>query len=122
MHAPSHRLTPARLAAVALAIVAACGLAWGVATAARASSSPSPGAEKVVLRVGTLQDIDSLNPFAGVTVAAYEMFHLNYDMLTGYAPDGSVRPEIADSWTTSPDGLTWTFKIHPGMKLSLIHI
>jgi peptide/nickel transport system substrate-binding protein len=44
------------------------------------------------------------------------MYHLNYDMLTGYAPDGSVRPEIADSWETSVDGLTWTFKIHPGMK------
>ena len=26
------------------------------------------------------------------------MFHLNYDMLTGYAPNGDVRPEIADSW------------------------
>ena len=116
MHALQRRLTPARIAACALAAVAACALAWGIATAASASTSPSPTAEKVILRVGTLQDIDSLNPFAGVTVAAYEMFHLNYDMLTGYAPDGSVRPEIADSWTTSPDGLTWTFKIHPGMK------
>jgi peptide/nickel transport system substrate-binding protein len=116
MRTLSRRLTPAGFATLALATLVACGLAWGVATAATASSSPSPAAEKVVLRVGTLQDIDSLNPFAGVTVAAYEMFHLNYDMLTGYAPDGTVRPEIADSWTTSPDGLTWTFKIHPGMK------
>jgi len=102
----------------ALAIIVATlliGLAGGVARAAT-SASPSPGAEKVVLRVGTLQDIDSLNPFAGVTVAAYEMFHLNYDMLTGYAADGTVRPEIADSWETSVDGLTWTFKIHPGIK------
>ena len=99
-----------------LAAVLAGGLIWGITSAAGASSSPSPGAEKVILRIGTLQDIDSLNPFAGVTVAAYEMFHLNYDMLVGYAPDGKVRPEIADSWTTSPDGLTWTFKIHPGMK------
>ena len=101
-----------------LAIIAATllvGLAGGVARAAT-SASPSPGGERIILRIGTLQDIDSLNPFAGVTVAAYEMFHLNYDMLTGYAPDGSVRPEIADSWETSVDGLTWTFKIHPGMK------
>ena len=100
---------------VVLTTALACTLAWGITTVAGASSSPSPDAEKLVLRVGTLQDIDSLNPFAGVTVAAYEMFHLNYDMLTGYAPDGSVRPEIADSWETSDDGLTWTFKIHPGM-------
>ena len=101
----------------AIAIVTATlliGLAGGVARAAT-SSSPSPGGEKLVFRVGTMQDIDSLNPFAGVTVAAYEMFHLNYDMLTGYAPNGDVRPEIADSWEASDDGLTWTFKIHPGI-------
>ncbi len=105
-----------RFELIILASITACGLIWGVAAATGASTSPSPDAEKLVLRVGTLQDIDSLNPFAGVTVAAYEMYHLNYDMLTGYAPDGSVRPEIADSWETSVDGLTWTFKIHPGMK------
>ena len=105
-----------RIGLLVCAAITAFGLIWGVAAAAGASTSPSPAADKVVFRVGTLQDIDSLNPFAGVTVAAYEMFHLNYDMLTGYAPDGSVRPEIADSWEASADGLTWTFKIHPGMK------
>jgi peptide/nickel transport system substrate-binding protein len=104
-----------RITSLALAALIGCGLIWGISTAAGASSSPSPDAEKLVLRVGTLQDIDSLNPFAGVTVAAYEMFHLNYDMLVGYAPSGDVRPEIADSWEASDDGLTWTFKIHPGM-------
>ncbi|MEI6726760.1 MAG: ABC transporter substrate-binding protein, partial [Actinomycetes bacterium] len=103
------------LACLATLVLVALVSSAPVALASGPSASPSSGG-KVVLRVGTLQDIDSLNPFAGVTVAAYEMFHLNYDMLTGYAPDGSVRPEIADSWTTSPDGLTWTFKIHPGMK------
>ena len=81
-----------RLGLLFLAAITVCGLVWGVTAMAGASTSPSPDAEKLVLRVGTLQDIDSLNPFAGVTVAAYEMFHLNYDMLTGYAPDGSVRP------------------------------
>jgi peptide/nickel transport system substrate-binding protein len=104
-----------RIGLLVLAAITGCSLAWGITATAGASSSPSPAAEKVVFRVGTMQDIDSLNPFAGVTVAAYEMFHLNYDMLTGFAADGSVRPEIADSWESSEDGLTWTFKIHPGI-------
>jgi peptide/nickel transport system substrate-binding protein len=104
-----------RVGLLVLTAITACGLIWGITSMAGASSSPSPAAEKLVLRVGMLQDIDSLNPFAGVTVAAYEMFHLNYDMLTGYAPNGDVRPEIADSWEASEDGLTWTFKIHPGI-------
>jgi peptide/nickel transport system substrate-binding protein len=100
------------LISVAVAILLAA--AGGVAVAAT-SPSPSPTAEKIVLRVGTLQDVDNLNPFSIVTVSGFEYLHLQYDLLTGYAPNGDVRPELADSWTTSPDGLTWTFKIHPGV-------
>jgi len=102
----------------AIAIVTATlliGLAGGVARAAT-SASPSPGGEKLVFRVGTMQDVDSVNPFNIVTVAGFEYLHLNYDLLVGYAPNGDPRPELADSWTVSPDGLTWTFKIHPGVK------
>jgi len=105
-----------RFGLLALVAITACGLVWGITTMAGASSSPSPTAEKIVLRVGTLQDVDSVNPFNIVTVAGFEYLHLNYDLLTGYAPNGDVRPEIADSWTVSQDGLTWTFKIHPGVK------
>jgi peptide/nickel transport system substrate-binding protein len=103
-----------RIVLPALVAVLACGLVWGIATAA-AGTSPSPTAEKSVLRIGLTQDVDSLNPFIGYSVPAYEVYHLNYDMLTGYAPSGDVRPEVADSWTVSDDGLVWTFKIHPGI-------
>jgi len=91
------------------------GLAGGVARAAT-SASPSPGAEKLVLRVGDTQEVDNLNPFIGQSSITYEIFSLNYNYLVGTAPNGDVRPEIADSWEVSDDGLTWTFKIHPGAK------
>ena len=94
-----------RLWLLALAAILSCGVIWGITTAAGASSSPSPGAEKIVLRVGNTQDVDSLNPFIGYSVPAYEVYHLNYDMLTGYKPNGDVAPEIADSWTSTPDVL-----------------
>jgi peptide/nickel transport system substrate-binding protein len=109
------RRTRGRIVLLALVAVLACGLVWGVATAALAGTSPSPSAEKKVLRIGLTQDVDSLNPFIGYSVPAYEVYHLNYDMLTGYAPNGDVRPEIADSWEVTDDGLVWTFKIHPGI-------
>lgn len=105
--------------ATRLAIVGACALLCallvGAAVAlAEESSSPAPG--KVVLRIGTTQDVDNLNPFVGYSTAAYEVYHLNYDFLVGYsAEDTSPRPELATSWEVSDDGLEWTFELRKGV-------
>jgi peptide/nickel transport system substrate-binding protein len=90
----------------------------------KASPSASPSASPTntgtdTFRVGVLQDVDNLNVFKGITASAYEMWGLSYQTLTGYsAKDFSVTPELADSWDTSSDGLTWTFHLHPGVKFS----
>ncbi|HOS93478.1 MAG TPA: ABC transporter substrate-binding protein [Armatimonadota bacterium] len=68
------------------------------------------------MRVGTTQDADNLNPFIGYSVTAYQVYHLNYDLLVGYAPNGDSRPELATSWTVSTDGLQWTFKLREDVK------
>ena len=41
-----------------------------------------------------------------------------YPSLDIVDPTGKANPYLADSWTTSPDKLTWTFKIHSGLKWS----
>lgn len=67
---------------------------------------------KNIFVVGVLQDVDSLNPFKGITVAAYESWGLAYDSLTGYsAEDFSPAPRIAEEWSSSEDGLTWTYNL-----------
>ncbi|MEV6287834.1 ABC transporter substrate-binding protein [Kribbella sp. NPDC051770] len=90
----------AGLAAVAL-------LAIGTAPAQAAE----PGKAKVV-RVGATQSMDSMNPFLGVRLVSTSIFRWTYGFLT--VPDAkTLQPsaDLAESWTTSPDGLTWTFKI-----------
>ncbi len=39
-----------------------------------------------------------------------------YDSLIRWSKDNKYVPGVADSYTVSPDGLTWTFKIHQGIK------
>ncbi|NBQ43906.1 MAG: ABC transporter substrate-binding protein, partial [Mycobacteriaceae bacterium] len=74
---------------------------------------------KSVFTVGVSQDVDSLNPFVGITAAAYEIWQLVYPTLTQYgAEDFSIKPGLAESWTESPDKTFWTYKIRPGLKWS----
>jgi len=39
-----------------------------------------------------------------------------YDSLVFPNPDGSAKPWLAESWEISEDGLTYTFKLRPGVK------
>jgi len=104
-----------RTALATLALTLVFGLFWGVAHAGADSASPSPADEKTVVRVGVTQDADNLNPFIGYSVTAYQVYHMNYDLLVGYGTDGQPRPELAKSWTTSEDGLEWTFELQTGV-------
>jgi len=110
------RRRPGRLLAAAIVAVLAAGLVWGIGSALGVTASPSPADAPTILRIGTQQDADNLNPFIGYSGTAYEIYHLNYDMLVGYSPkDFAPRPELATSWQHSPDGLTWTFAIRHGV-------
>jgi peptide/nickel transport system substrate-binding protein len=81
-------------------------------------AAPATAADPVVLKIGTTQDLDSLNPYQTALLVGYEVFTLNYDMLVGFGPDNESVPGYAESWSQSTDGLTWTFKIRSGMKWS----
>ncbi|MGE0699735.1 MAG: ABC transporter substrate-binding protein, partial [Hyphomicrobiaceae bacterium] len=40
-----------------------------------------------------------------------------FDSLVGFDLDkGGVGPGVAESWSMADDGLSWTFKIRPGLK------
>ena len=61
------------------------------------------------------QTSDTLNP------ATFEngfMTALTYGLnghLTGFGRDGSIEPEVAESWEATPDARTWRFKIRSGV-------
>jgi len=105
-----------RLLPIVVLVCLVAGLAGGLGSALAADPSASPAGEALVLRLGWTREPDSLNPFVGYSASDYEIFHLQYDLLTGYnAKTWQPEPEIAESWTTSDDGLVWTFKIRSGV-------
>jgi peptide/nickel transport system substrate-binding protein len=71
-----------------------------------------------VIRVGTDQDLQVLNPWSSILVVDYEVFTLNYDLLVGFGQNLEPVPGFAESWSSSADGMTHTFKIRPGMTWS----
>lgn len=116
MRTAIHVVGRRRLLAAVLVVLAA-GLVVGLGGALAADESPAPAGGKVVLKLGLTNQPDNLNPFVGYEGSSYEVWALNYDMLIGYsAEDGSPKPQLAESWEVSDDGLTWTFKLREGVR------
>ncbi len=93
--------------------------AFGLALAALLPAASMVHAKDILtLRVGTVEALDSLNPFETELLLGYEVFTLNYDLLVNFGPNNDPVPGFADSWTQSADQLTWTFHIRDGMKWS----
>src|SRR4051794_28991791 len=81
-------------------------------------AAPAAAADPVLLRVGTTQDLDSLNPFETILVVGYEVFGLTYNPLVDSGPNLEPVPGFADRWERAADGHSWTYYIRDGMKWS----
>ena len=68
------------------------------------------------LTLGIPLEPPGLDPTAGAASAIREVTLANiYQGLTRIDPAGKVIPDLAQSWTISPDGLTYTFALRPGV-------
>ena len=83
------------------------------------NKTPVPGGIMKVAATWNFQSIDPIDSAAGGTVTIPNM---TYNRLIGFkrGPGADVfqpelEPELAASWERSPDGLTFTFAIQPGV-------
>lgn len=65
-----------------------------------------------IIRFGLSSFPPSLQPFVHTGTAALTVKLLVYRGLTGFGPDGEVRPELAESWKQESPTV-WTFKLRP---------
>ncbi len=89
-----------------------------VALPSGASGQSTAPKKKVIFVEGTTSSIKSINPLSPNTVSSseYEVLELNYDLLLNFDKNTlAAAPGIADKWSKSSDGLTWTFHIRPGV-------
>jgi len=71
-----------------------------------------------ILRIGSNDEIDSLNPFVGLNSLSYSTFQITYPYLVMYDENLHFVPYFAKSWSTSADGKKWTFHTVPGATWS----
>ncbi|HEX3929356.1 MAG TPA: ABC transporter substrate-binding protein [Nocardioides sp.] len=103
------------VAALVVAGLAAAALLTGQAAGGSAQAASS---DTTTLTVNADTQMTTFNPFLSYYDGELNVIGTIYPSLTMLNDQGEPVPYLADSWTTSPDKLTWTFKIHPGLKWS----
>jgi peptide/nickel transport system substrate-binding protein len=97
-----------------LNLLLAATLALGGASAFDAQAQSRK--DSVVLGM-PLEPAPGLDPTTAAAAAIGEVVHYNIlEGLTKINVDGTVTPLLAESWSASPDGKTYTFKLRKGVK------
>ena len=91
--------------------------ALAVAALAGAPLAADAQAKKDSVALGIVLEPPVLDPTVNPAAAIGEVVHYNlFETLTKIHENGTVGPLLADSWTPSADGKTWTFKLKSGVK------
>ncbi len=96
------------LAAIAIAAVALPLSACGGGGSAAASSSSLLSGGTFTMNLGT--DPGTINPYETTGGTNRQIFAFSYDTLIARNASGDVVPELASSWTTTPNSVTYTLK------------
>lgn len=101
---PSLRLPAARFLLGVLLAALACG--------------PLPAAATSVLHRGTASEPPTLDPQAAIGNTAGALMYEMFEGLMTVDRHGKLVPGVAESYTRSADGLTYTFRLRKGLKWS----
>ncbi len=100
-------------------LLGAAGVAPIVWTSAYSAAFADTPKDAIVM-AHQIDDIISLDPGESFEFSGNEVCGNVYEKLV--SPDTkdptNIRPELAESWSTSADGLTTTFKLKPGRKFA----
>lgn len=81
-----------------------------------ACNDPAPEAIPQEVTVALPQDITTLDPLDTQDAPSLTVESAIFESLVRREETGEILPALAESWTVSPDGLTWTFQLRRGVK------
>jgi peptide/nickel transport system substrate-binding protein len=79
------------------------------------ATGPTPGGDIIV---GSIGAPTNFNPLYSTDTASSSIGGLIFDGLVSSDPSLAPEPALAESWTSSEDGLTWNFKLKEGLKFT----
>ncbi len=100
------QLASLSLLAAALLLPAGCG--------PKRDASAPPAAN--ILRVPLLSDPTTFDPAMVEDGTTIDMLQQMFEGLVQWTPQNTLAPGLAEKWDISPDGLTYTFHLRPGVK------
>jgi ABC-type oligopeptide transport system substrate-binding subunit len=94
------------------------GLLAAVLMLAGALVTASAAAAEKVLRIANLGEPETLDPHKTSTTVEFNVLCNLFEGLVVQDPKGNVAPGVAQRWSTSADGLTYTFNLRADAKWS----
>ena len=108
-------LIAAACQAAPIAPLVSAGESATASAAAAASAAPGQSGQPTgTLTIGLSADAESMDPYRVYQNSGFSVMYAIFDTLITIAPDGSLGPGLADSWS-SPDSKTLELKLHPGV-------
>ncbi|SKA39179.1 peptide/nickel transport system substrate-binding protein [Enhydrobacter aerosaccus] len=87
-----------------------------VAAALAVTAGPVAASAETVLKVVMQSDVKAVDPIWSGAYITRGFGYMIYDTLFSMDAKFQVKPQMVDTWSTSDDGLTWTFKLRDGLE------
>ncbi|MGC8752014.1 MAG: ABC transporter substrate-binding protein [Fervidicoccaceae archaeon] len=86
---------------------------------ATTTTPPPTTAQGATIVIGVTDKVTDLDPANAYDFFTWEVLYNTMEGLVKYKPGTlEIVPALAQNWTVSSDGMTWTFKLRPNLKFS----
>ncbi|HLI05044.1 MAG TPA: peptide ABC transporter substrate-binding protein [Ktedonobacteraceae bacterium] len=115
----SPRNIPLYLLLMSTLVIAMLSAGCGSSAPTTTQTTKAPASKQVLIwPIEGVSDIATLDPALSEDVYSGQAISMVFNGLVMYNDKAQIVPDLAQSYSLSSDGLTWTFHLRPGLKFS----